>query len=181
MCGFRGLCNGILCVMMLLGGSGCGSSDGSQGPQGEPGSQGAAALQGEQGPQGIKGDQGPDGPQGAIGLTGPKGPQGDRGLTGPKGPQGDIGLTGPKGPQGEPGVSEVTQESFDALLQRVQALELSALGCTKGEYGADASAYTHDAIQRLAGYSKVLGNLTIEGEQITSIEGLKRSMTKISL
>lgn len=65
---------------------------------------------------------GPTGPQGPQGLTGATGLTGQTGLTGTAGPQGIQGAEGPIGP---PGPQDITLGEFQALLDRVMALELN--------------------------------------------------------
>ncbi|MBC7237246.1 MAG: hypothetical protein H5T69_15500 [Chloroflexi bacterium] len=73
---------------------------------------------------------GPEGPQGPAGPEGPMGPQGPQGEPGPQGPPGPEGPMGPQGPQGEPGecTCPITLEEYQALLDRVAALEAAVFG-----------------------------------------------------
>lgn len=89
------------------------SSDGEQGPKGDPGEPGAPGEKGEPGEQGPKGDKGDPGvagsrgPAGAQGAQGPMGPQGLPGSPGIQGPPGLQGVPGAQGPQGNPGAQGV--------------------------------------------------------------------------
>ncbi len=105
------------------------SSEGAQGPKGDPGPQGPkgdpglvgpAGPKGDPGMEGLRGEVGPQGPKGDPGLAGPAGPKGDiglrglQGLPGEVGPQGPQGVAGPQGPQGlrgEPGSQGVRGEN----------------------------------------------------------------------
>ena len=64
-----------------------GSTEGAQGPQGDPGDPGTEGAQGPQGDPGDPGIEGTQGPQGEPG-EGTQGPQGDPGEPGPQGPPG---------------------------------------------------------------------------------------------
>ena len=72
---------------------------------------------------GPPGPQGPTGPQGDPGAPGPQGEQGPAGTPGADGALGPAGPQGPQGEQGPPGVCEISREEFEALVERVTALE----------------------------------------------------------
>lgn len=76
-----------------------------------------ASLKGEPGP---KGDPGPKGEPGAKGDPGPKG---EDGADGAQGPPGSNGTDGKDGADGFP-----TEEQWNTLVARVQALEDAAAG-----------------------------------------------------
>jgi len=70
------------------------TSQGPQGPQGNPGAQGPQGNPGSQGPQGNPGSQGPQGNPGAQGPQGNPGPQGEPGPAGPAGAGGGAWVSG---------------------------------------------------------------------------------------
>ena len=76
---------------------------------------GIAAIELQPGPKGDKGDPGEPGPKGDPGKDGAKGDKGDKG---------EPGEPGPKGDKGDPGFP--TEEDWDALVARVDALEASS-------------------------------------------------------
>ena len=65
-----------------------------------------------------------------VAEPGPKGDKGDPGEPGPKGDKGEPGPAGAKGAKGEPGFP--TEEQWNALVARVDALETPEAQTTKG-------------------------------------------------
>lgn len=70
------------------------------------------------------GPEGPEGPAGPAGAAGAKGDTGPAGADGAKGTKGDKGEPGPAGADGADGAP--TKEQWDALVERVDALETPA-------------------------------------------------------
>ena len=87
---------------------------------------------------GTVGSEGPQGEIGPVGAIGPAGSKGEQGLIGPQ------GEPGPPGPQGPPGEDGATIEAFNAVLDRVEAIEQvfcrddDGDGYRAGEYCPDA-------------------------------------------
>ena len=112
---------GAALLTVLLALVACGGSEGTVGPQGEPGPEGSAGPvgpKGDPGPGGAAGEPGPQGERGPRGLAGVEGEAGETvtvtedgtvvstgeaGLQGPPGPQGSEGPEGPRGPEGAKG------------------------------------------------------------------------------
>jgi len=123
----------------------------------------------------IKSGVGPQGPQGETGPQGPAGPEGEQGIQGEQGPigaQGVQGPTGPQGPQGEPGVCEITHETIDEILARLDILE-GGVNCPNGEYVGNAIILTQAHLDNLSGYSSIRGNLYIDSYRGETLEGLE--------
>src|SRR5699024_1000255 len=70
------------------------------------------------------------GPQGPAGPKGDAGEPGPAGAKGAKGDKGEPGAAGAKGDKGEPGFA--TEEQWNALVARVEALETPEAETTKG-------------------------------------------------
>jgi len=83
-----------------------------------------------------------------------------------------IGPQVEMGPKGEPGVAEVSMAVFNDLLHRVDTLEYGVRR-DRGGYPADVRTYSQNDLQRLAGFTEVLADLTIWPGVGASLEGLE--------
>ena len=170
-----------------------GSTEGAQGPQGDPGE----SVEGPQGPQGDPGE-GTQGPQGDPG-EGTQGPQGDPGEPGPQGPPGTgSGGSLPTGGTEDQLLVKQSDTDGDAVWETVPATGFSAthvnrlIGLVYEEGAASISRSPSSFEKNLSGgvsvtftYSSTLNDDTIQsatynGNDVTSSPNGSETVTGVT-